>query len=269
MACASRGIAATSSASDDEDETDEAICGVFVFSGLGVTQSADPGRSTDHDPSPTGYWFPCWPYVNKCCGQINRHNDMHLKIERARATRGFATRWFTCYVRLPSQRVFLEDVMRVLSVRTLLRVVLAVCAFAAVNLSANVSPAAAACPPGGSSGSDCLPGSGYSLDRQWNCGYLVSANSCWYNGGNIGAQQTAAIGPEHTWGWGSVDYDGGGSTTVYMCARNSAGSCAFSGFGTNLVRVCYSGTCNDQGGAWLRIYMRTNPGHTVYAHAKA
>lgn len=85
---------------------------------------------------------------------------------------------------------------------------------AAVVLSA-VSGAGAQC-----QGSGCLPGGGYSYDRHWNCGLIYGQiQSCFYPG-VLGRPS----GQTHTWGWGSADYDGGGTVRVGLDASTPSQS---------------------------------------------
>ncbi|HEX6391646.1 MAG TPA: hypothetical protein VFZ89_19430, partial [Solirubrobacteraceae bacterium] len=76
----------------------------------------------------------------------------------------------------------------------------------------------------------------------------------------------------HTFGWGSSDYDGGGSTTVGLDASTSSSS-YFGGWGTNLLRSCYYNSCNDQSGTYLKMSVfhsdSNGAGHTIYGHGKA
>lgn len=119
---------------------------------------------------------------------------------------------------------------------------------AAVGL-AWTSNAEAAC-----AGSNCLPGSGYTYDTTWSC--LSSGNPCWGTGG-------------HTYGWASASYSGGGNTAV--CVGLWYGdSTRVSGCGTNLARICYLSTCNDQSTVYLTPSASTGgERHTVNGHAKA
>jgi hypothetical protein len=120
-----------------------------------------------------------------------------------------------------------------------------------------------------SSSGGCLPGSGYTLDVTWNCGVLASGGSdrCYYNATKSGASAIT-----HTFGWGSSDYDGGGSTSVGLDASTTSTS-YFGGWGTNILRSCYNDNCNDQSGTYMRMSVfqsdTNGAGHTIYGHGKA
>src|SRR4051794_3634289 len=82
----------------------------------------------------------------------------------------------------------------------------------------------------GCSGSGCLPTTGYTFDGTWNCGAIDSTaptgDVCYYNGTKSSGSAT-----QHTWSWGSADYDGAGST--YTCIEADEGlSSMFSACGT-------------------------------------
>jgi len=118
------------------------------------------------------------------------------------------------------------------------------------------------------SGSNC-PGSGYTYDRYWNCGliYNVSIHSCYFPG-VLGNPQ----GYQHTWGWASADYDGGGTVPVGVQGVDDNGSVDFGASGSNLARACYYSSCNDNGSDWLDVHVyhgSASGRHTIYGHAKA
>jgi hypothetical protein len=137
--------------------------------------------------------------------------------------------------------------------------------FVALLLAAGICIAIATSAFASCSGTSCLPGSGYTLDSQWDCGTIdsTSGDACYANG-------TLAWGNAvtHTWGWGSADYDGAGST--WVCIQAEGGS--FGSCGTNLARACFNTNCNDQSSSSFRLYVENYDGgtrHTVYGHGKA
>lgn len=119
-----------------------------------------------------------------------------------------------------------------------------------------------------SSASAQLPGSGYSFDAYWNCGYLPSGRAC--AEGDGGGIIDAGPGTHtHTFGWGSADYDGFGSTQLSIDALPTGSGRTWGGRGENVARACFSATCNDQGSYQYIMYFTTSPSHTVYGHGKA
>jgi len=146
---------------------------------------------------------------------------------------------------------------------------LKVCLALVTAIAAVALAAAAAAPKAsaafGCSGTGCLPGSGYTFDRTWNCGlfYGYPTQDCWYPG---------VLGPppssKHTWGWGSADYDGVGHFDVAISAPGG-----FFGRSDRLARACFFSSCNDQGGTLLDAFVRHYAGsgirHTIYGHTKA
>lgn len=114
-------------------------------------------------------------------------------------------------------------------------------------------------------GTGCLPGTGYTLDKVWDCGPINSLDgtSCYANGTLI---QGNAV--RHTWGWGSAAYNGSGSTTVQILLSGHSSSS-----GTNLARVCWYASCNDQNvsavHALVKHFAWGGVRHTVFGHGKA
>lgn len=102
-------------------------------------------------------------------------------------------------------------------------------------------------------GSSCLPGSGYTLDWNWNCGAIGDGVRCVGLGG-------------HTWGWASAAYNGSGS--VYTCVQLAGYA---SGCGYNIARTCFSPTCNDQNVVAFAPSVINESGyvHTILGHSKA
>jgi hypothetical protein len=133
-------------------------------------------------------------------------------------------------------------------------------ALAAAAINASSGSAAYGC-----SGVGCLPGSGYTFDRTWNCGlfYGYPTQDCWFPG--VLGQPPSS---KHTWGWGSADYDGVGHFNVAIYAPGG-----FYSEGDRLARACFYSSCNDQGGTLLDVLVRHYDGsgvrHTIYGHAKA
>jgi hypothetical protein len=118
-----------------------------------------------------------------------------------------------------------------------------------------------------SGGSGCLPGSGYTYDSgAWDCGPINTqgGQNCWANG-TLNVDNAVS----HTYGWASAAYNGAGTTTVCIAFQNGAAS----GCGTNLARICYLASCNDQNGTSVKVTAQNwSPGgvfHTVFGHAKA
>lgn len=148
----------------------------------------------------------------------------------------------------------------------LIGLITALCAIAMLRVD---SASALSCPP--SPLSSCLPGSGYTgTPPQWNCGVLAVGSDCWSRDTSSGTT-SFSNGTYHSWGWGSADYDGGGSTTVTICAKSAPNdeACAFGAGGTNLARACYYASCNDQD-SWTgwKILIATYPAHTIYGKAR-
>jgi hypothetical protein len=120
-----------------------------------------------------------------------------------------------------------------------------------------VSPASAAC-----GGPSCLPSGPYNADATWNCG--ATAQVC-LAAGTV-TWGSASI---HSWGWGSADYDGGGTITVCFAGEDGPGSGVFGSCGSNLARSCFFSSCVDQSvinlaaGVWS-----SGSSHTVNGHAK-
>ncbi len=134
---------------------------------------------------------------------------------------------------------------------------LAACLAALALTASHASTASADCTTGSTTG--CLPGSGYTFDVLYDCGTLPAYTNCFYPGyTDLGRSIT------HTWGWGSADYDGGGSTTV--CVNMVT---VFQGCGVNLVRACAQSTCNDQSVYSAVIAIATSENHTITGHAEA
>lgn len=126
----------------------------------------------------------------------------------------------------------------------------------AVLAAGHVQPASANC-----QGSGCLPGSGYTFDRTWDCGVIGPVVRCWYN-----ATTSESSATQHTWGFGSAAYNGAGS--VYVCVGTAPNY--FIDCGTNLARGCYDSNCNDQDFIWFKEWVYQNTGsHTVWGHGLA
>lgn len=104
-------------------------------------------------------------------------------------------------------------------------------------LSMRPSEAAAQC-----NGTNCLPGSGYTWDRSWNCGLIYDNQDC-FQPGNCLSVRCADL---HTFGWGSADYDGGGRIFVNVFLGGGQAPRGALGGGFNLARTCYRNDCNDQ-----------------------
>ena len=121
------------------------------------------------------------------------------------------------------------------------------------------------------SGQTCLPGIGYTFDVQWNCGLIWGSNSgalqkCWEPGNCISEQVAPACSHEHTFGWGSADYDGGGGVFVYIQTANYA----WGSVDWNLARACALSNCNDTtAGSRLEVHHNGSTRHTIYGHGKA
>jgi hypothetical protein len=113
------------------------------------------------------------------------------------------------------------------------------------------------------------PGSGYTFDRQWSCGlvYGASVQKCWFDG-VLGYNSSF----NHSWGWGSNDYDGGGTVPLQAEGRTGA-TLFFYGAGDNYTTACYYLSCNDQGVYLMGFAISHTEGanirHTLYGHAKA
>lgn len=112
-------------------------------------------------------------------------------------------------------------------------------------------------------GLGCLPGSGYTFERVWDCGQIHSETICFYNGVTSRGSATA-----HTWGWGSAAYNGEGSVTVLLDASISTFS-YFGGAGTNLIRACYNDNCNDQESVLMDMDVANTGFHTIFGHGEA
>jgi hypothetical protein len=111
-----------------------------------------------------------------------------------------------------------------------------------------------------------LPGSGYTFDRQWNCGLFYGNQSCWFNG--VLGYNSAS---DHSWGWASADYDGSGSVGVAVAGGTNIQS-YFGASGTNLARACYLASCNDQDSRQMGVdvaHPYDSQRHTIYGHAEA
>lgn len=132
------------------------------------------------------------------------------------------------------------------------------CLTAVILMLGHPAPAAAYC-----EGTGCLPGSGYTFDKTYECGliYERAIQECWYPG-VLGEPP----GERHTWGWGSADYDGSGTVPVIVLGE------LFFGHGNNLARACYANNCDDQNIYSLHILVgHTESGarHTIIGHAEA
>jgi hypothetical protein len=115
-------------------------------------------------------------------------------------------------------------------------------------------------------GTGCLPGSGYTYDSTpWDCGAINSLDGtyCYANG-----TLTQGSGVRHSYGWGSAAYNGAGTTTVQIILYNHSSSS-----GTNLARVCWFASCDDQttDPIWALVGNFSTGGtrHTVFGHAEA
>ena len=121
----------------------------------------------------------------------------------------------------------------------------------------------------------CLPGAGFTFDERWNCGLIHTGQFCYSPGNCLGASCAA----RHTYGWGSADYDGGGSAFVTVgpfCVESFCGSeDSFFGSDWGLVRACRFGTCVDQNYGRFVMYVQwsssgsTTARHTILGHGKA
>jgi hypothetical protein len=139
--------------------------------------------------------------------------------------------------------------------------VLALAITTVVVAASSESPAACA-------GTQCAPTTGYTYDRYWDCGPIYDnfIQSCWFPG-YLGRP----TGNQHTWGWGSADWDGGGSIGVGLDASTTSQS-RFGGVGTNLMRACYYDGCYDQDGLLLdmRVFHTYREARrTIFGHGKA
>jgi hypothetical protein len=137
-----------------------------------------------------------------------------------------------------------------------------ICAVASLTalllaLAGSHSTASADCTTGGIG---CVPGSGYTFDRTWNCGAFNTA-SCYYNGTTSSGSATA-----NHWGWGSASYDGAGD--VFVCIQ---GESYFVGCAYNLARACFYASCDDQDAVQFFLFVRNQSGvsHTVSGHGLA
>ena len=106
-----------------------------------------------------------------------------------------------------------------------------------------------------------LPGEGYTFDMYFNCGVIEGQKDACFPPGtkNIDNRE------DHTWGWGSADYDGSGDVAV--CVKGDGmGDC-----NPNLARACVYASCNDQDTGAMAIWVshQHTHGHTVYGHGKA
>jgi hypothetical protein len=124
-------------------------------------------------------------------------------------------------------------------------------------LAGSHTTASADCTTGGPG---CLPASGYTFDRIWNCGAINTA-LCYYDG----TTSVGSANPQH-WGWGSASYDGAGD--VFVCIH---GSTFFVGCGVDLARACFSANCDDQDAATFPLSVRNQSGvsHTISGHGMA
>jgi len=141
-----------------------------------------------------------------------------------------------------------------------LRLLAIALALAAIGLTSAPGGASAAL---GCSGVSCLPGSGYTVDRTWDCGQIHSETLCFYNG--VTSRGSAIL---HTWGWGSAAYNGEGSVSVLLDASISTLS-FFGGAGTNLIRACYNENCNDQEAQLMHMDVSNTGFHTIFGHGEA
>lgn len=120
-------------------------------------------------------------------------------------------------------------------------------------------------------GQSCLPGSGYTFDVNWNCGLIYGSNSgalqkCWEPGNCISGGGAPACAHQHTFGWGSADYDGGGGVFVYI----QTGNYSWGSVDWNLARACALSSCNDTtASSYLQVYHNGTGRHTIYGHGKA
>lgn len=116
-------------------------------------------------------------------------------------------------------------------------------------------------------GSDCLPGGGYTYEDTWNCGPIYAQQACYQPGNCL----SSICGDNHSFGFGSADYDGGGRIAVGISAPCVSGcSGTFDAVGINLARACARSNCNDV--APLRkmfVAQGDNNRHTVKGRGKA
>jgi hypothetical protein len=112
-------------------------------------------------------------------------------------------------------------------------------------------------------GNGCLPVGNYTLDTSYSCGQIVW-EACYANG-------TTSSGSAvwHHFGWGSSSYSGSGSVGVAVTA--SGGGVSFGGWGTNLIRACYYGSCVPQTATNMLFFVNQGSGvaHTIWGHGKA
>lgn len=127
-----------------------------------------------------------------------------------------------------------------------------------------------------SAGASCYPGSDYTADFNWDCGpFYPTIQYCF--------EPTNCMSPicahDHSYGWGSADYDGDGTVFVSIvatcsdkeptCNRNPDPP-VWGGIAEGLVRACAVQSCNDVDVLWfVGVTHVSDARHTIYGHAKA
>jgi hypothetical protein len=150
--------------------------------------------------------------------------------------------------------------------RTLYLALIALLLAVGVATLSSRTPQAEAWGYGGCHSQSCLPGSGYYGNRYWDCGLLDRVNVCYISASNGAGTTNVNDALVAGWGWGSADYDGGGSTTVCTTTWNTSNGGVFSDCETNLARACYFSNCDDQDTYALVQGIQTDPSHTIYGH---
>jgi len=145
-----------------------------------------------------------------------------------------------------------------LPLATIWRLIACAALLCALSLAFTPSRAHAFC-----SGLGCLPGTGYTIDRTWDCGQIHSETLCWFNGVTSRASAT-----QHTWGFGSAAYNGEGSVSVAIEATTGTID-PFGSSGTNLARACFENNCNDQESTSLYENVSNSGFHTIFGHGEA
>lgn len=117
------------------------------------------------------------------------------------------------------------------------------------------------------SGTSCLPTTGYTWDREWNCGAFYSVQACWFPGYRPPGSHHG-----HTWGWASARHTASASVRVRLdLLWQSQGPAVVSAEGWDLARLCYYTRCGDQDSQLLHVrvghHNQSSP-KTVLGHGK-
>ncbi len=119
-----------------------------------------------------------------------------------------------------------------------------------------------------------MPGSGYTFDSNWQCGWIYSGANCYQPGGVC---LTFSCGHNHSFGWASVDEDHAAVVDVQVRAEYVSGG----GYGDwgidghDLVRTCYAWAsgCNDPPDSYmykLRVkHWNDGSYYVIKGHGKA